>query len=109
MTRWWRRGGLTVLLFAIAGSLVSCDKSYDVSFTCIPGSAACPEGKPCSALPLGAGGCEALPGLFGHPETPVQSGRPVGCQVSLSYENPAYPGGPQKCTCTSPPQWFCAL
>ena len=99
-----------VALFVIAGGLVNCgEKTYDVTFTCNPGSANCPVGETCPTVPLGAGGCEDLPGLWGHSATHVDSGRPAGCRVSLSYENPAYPGGPQTCTCDASTQWSCPL
>ena len=47
--------------------------------------------------------------LWGHSATHVDAGRPAGCRVSLSYENPAYPGGPQTCTCDASTQWSCPL
>ena len=97
----------------------ACDstKTYPVRFVCDPtGGAACLSGTECPALPLGADTCGGLPGLFGHPPTPVTKGRPIGCTVWLSYGNPYYGDGQQTCTCTtislpssSTPQWSCPI
>ena len=99
------------LVAAVAAlvSMVGCDeeKTYPVTFTCR--SSECSQGQAqgqaqtqpqsCSALPLDAGGCEELPGLFGNPPTPVESGRPAGCEVGLSYGNPFYGHEQQTCIC----------
>ena len=97
----------TRLVLAVAAlSLLpwlACDstKTYPVKFLCEPGGSACPEGTECPELPLGADTCGDLPGLFGHPATPVTKGRPVGCTVWLSYGNPYYGDTQQDCTCTA--------
>jgi hypothetical protein len=109
--------GVAVILL---GSPLACDssKTYPVSFVCdSSGGPDCPAGAECPALPLGADACGELPGLFGHPATPVTTGRPIGCRVALSYGNPYYGDSQQTCTCstlgstTSPPtpQWTCPI
>jgi len=109
--------GATVILIQTS---LACDAppTYPVSFTCdSTGSTACPAGAECPALPLGADTCGDLPGLFGHPATPVTAGRPVGCLVSLSYGNPYYGGSQQTCNCSTlelppsqpAPQWICPI
>lgn len=95
------------LLFLVLG----CD-DHEVTFKCVPGGPACPKDEVCPEIPLGSGGCETLPGLFGHDEEPVDVGRPVGCTVGLSYGNPNYGGDQQTCTCedrTGSPAWICPL
>jgi hypothetical protein len=97
--------------------LSACDseKAYPLKFICDPnGGPACPPGSECPELPLGADTCGDLPGLFGHPSTPVTTGRPVGCTVYLPYGNPYYSNSQQDCTCTtgvstssSAPAWAC--
>jgi hypothetical protein len=97
----------------------ACDskKTYPVRFVCEPGGSACPPGTECPALPLGGDTCGDLPGMFGHPSTPVTVGRPVGCTVWLSYGNPYYADSQQECTCSatveshtpSTPQWSCPI
>ena len=72
---------------------LACDsaKTYPIAFVCEPdGGSDCPSGDPCPALPLGSDTCGDLPGLFGHPTTPVTTGRPIGCTVGLPYGNPYY-------------------
>lgn len=58
-------------------------------------------------------GCTGVPGLFGHPSKPTDAGRALGCEISLPYENPYYPGSPQTCTCDShldaAPAWVCPI
>jgi hypothetical protein len=109
--------GATIVLLLPS---LACDseKTYPVTFVCEPTAGpACPPGTECPALPLGADTCGDLPGLFGHPPTPVTTGRPVGCTVGLSYGNPYYAGSQQTCTCSttvsspsSPaPQWACPI
>jgi len=110
-----------VLAAALVLALVSpaCDstKSYPLDFVCeTPGSAACPVGTVCPALPLGPDTCGDLPGLFGHPPTIVTKGRPVGCRVNLPYGNPYYGDSQQSCTCESQigsasaaPAWLCPI
>lgn len=96
---------------------VACDpKTDEARFTCGKSAGAdCPAGKMCPEIPLGSGGCEDLPGLFGNPKVTVQTGRPVGCVVLLPYENPYYPGFPQDCLCEQStftnnlPRWSCGL
>ena len=87
----------------VVATVYACDgkESYPVSFTCIGSGGGCSQGQACPALPLDAGGCEELPGLFGNPPTPVESGRPPGCQVGLSYGNPFYADEQQTCLCAS--------
>ena len=98
-----------IVSFVFAGALAGCgEKSYVVTFTCDPGGVNCPVGETCPIAPPGSG-CEDVPGLFGHPATPVQFSRPPGCRVSLSYENPAYPGMPQTCICETSTDWLCPL
>jgi hypothetical protein len=90
-------------------------KTYPVTFVCEPtGGLTCPPEGECPALPLGSDTCGDLPGLFGHPPTSVTVGRPVGCEVGLSYGNPYYGDSQQTCTCTmdssSPtPKWECPV
>ena len=77
--------------------LAAC--THDVSFWCVdPGYSSCPLNEVCPELALGSGGCEELPGLFGHAPIPVTVGRPVGCMVRLPYDNP-YFGDQQACRC----------
>ncbi|HET6281502.1 MAG TPA: hypothetical protein VFH73_11055 [Polyangia bacterium] len=101
---------LTFTLLAVA-----CDSDYPVSFICEPnGGADCPAGKACPTVPLGSGGCEDLPGLFGHQPTKVPAGRPRGCRVDLSYGNPYYGDTQQICICASvspmsPATWGCPV
>lgn len=105
---------MTFLL--VAGALVACgDKTYDVTFTCTEGGgAACTKGQTCPTVPLGSGGCEDLPGMFGHPDTKVDVGRPLGCEVGLSYGNPYYGDDQQTCNCQinmpgAKPSWTCPI
>ena len=95
---------------------LACDssKAYRVTFVCQPsGGPACPAETECPALPLTADTCGDLPGLFGHPPTPVTMGRPVGCTVGLSYGNPYYGDSQQTCSCStlgsSTAQWLCPI
>lgn len=102
---------MTRLLWLALLAALGCG-GYDVSFVCQPGSAVCPKDAECPELPLGSGGCEELPGLFGHDPTPVDVARPVGCTVGLSYGNPNYGNDQQTCTCedrTGTPAWLCPL
>ena len=98
----------------------ACDsaKTYPVTFVCDPtAGTTCPPGTECPVLPLGADSCGDLPGVLGHPSTPVTTGRPVGCRVGLSYGNPYYADSQVMCTCgttfsspSSPaPQWTCPI
>ena len=70
-------------------AMPACDdsaKTYPVRFVCeSPGDTACPAGSECPALPLGADTCGELPGLFGHPATPVTKGRPVAIDGRLEW------------------------
>ncbi len=101
------------VLLLLTFTLVGC--RFPVTFVCEDGpGAACPARQTCPAVPLGAGGCEALPGLFGEPAVSVDVGRPVGCSVGLPYGNPHYSGIQQHCTCTqldpgATPQWQCPI
>ena len=96
---------------------ISCGPEPDQPrFLCGSGAGDfCPKGSMCPEVPLGAGGCEDFPGLFGHPKVTVQTGRPVGCVLLLPYENPYYPGSPQDCSCEKDdltgnlPRWLCGL
>lgn len=101
-------------------ALVACNDdeppaspTYEVWFRCGPdGGAPCPAEQPCPTTPLGAGGCEDLPGLFDHPATPVEAGRPPGCTVGLAYGNPYYGDVQQTCTCEALDtgvSWICPL
>lgn len=101
---------------ATAALVVACSekKTYDTTFTCTDrGGAACPNATTCPPVPLGSGGCEDLPGLFGHPPTKVDVGRPEGCLVGLSYGNPYFSEDQQRCTCErvngAPPAWTCPI
>jgi hypothetical protein len=91
--------GLAATVLALTG----CDEknTYPVTFTCAASTPGCSQGQICPTLPLDAGGCEELPGLFGNASTPVDAGRPLGCVVGLSYGNPHYEDGQQHCTCGS--------
>lgn len=103
MTRW-----LWLALVAALG----CNGAYDVTFVCDPGGPECPRDEECPEVPLGSGGCEELPGLFGHDPAPVDVGRPVGCTVALSYGNPSYANEQQTCTCdvkVGVARWGCPL
>lgn len=103
----------------LAGTIanVACNpKTDEARFICSKSAGAgCPAGEMCPEIPLGSGGCEDLPGLFGHPKVIVQTGRPVGCVLLLPYENPYYPGSPQDCFCEQStftdnlPRWTCGL
>jgi hypothetical protein len=105
--------------FAITIFVAACssEKTYDTTFTCTEASgAACSKGQTCPVVPLDAGGCEDLPGLFGHPATKVEVGRPVGCDVGLSYGNPYYGDSQQTCHCQqtstdagAKPNWVCGI
>ena len=104
--------------------LSACSSPYSVTFIC-EGGDACPEGQPCPTVPLGGGGCEALPNVHGNSTIPVDAGRPVGCRVGLAEGNGAYGGEQIFCFCTqtqwpdagpdagvpmvSPPHWACPL
>jgi hypothetical protein len=113
--RTWHRGVAWAL--ASAGIVAACssENTYDETFTCTTaGTAGCPASQPCPTVPLGSGGCEDLPGLFEHPPTKVDVGRPEGCRVGLSYGNPYYGDSQQTCTCskvqpTSKPTWVCPI
>ena len=111
-----RRVALASAVLLVASILACNDKeTYPVSFTCTASEPGCSQGQTCPALPLDAGGCEELPGLFGNPSTPVEQGRPPGCQVGLSYGNPYYADEQQTCICGRPvadggaPQWQCGI
>lgn len=109
------------LVVAVFLSLtVGCEekKTYPVTFRCDTDE--CRRGQvdtqSCPTVPLDAGGCEELPGMFGNPATPVQSGRPEGCVVGLSYGNPYYGDDQQTCSCSNHsgvdggrPQWSCPI
>lgn len=107
------------LLGLLAFAIAACDdkKTYPVTFTCTHASPECPQAQSCPTVPLDAGGCEELPGLFGNPTTPVESGRVPGCEVGLSYGNPFYADTQQTCLCGRPPggadggapQWQCGI
>lgn len=64
-----------------------------------------------------------IPGMFGHdalwvadgPATDGTASKPVGCVVTLPYEDPAFPGAPLQCTCVNEgaaaenrANWHCA-
>jgi hypothetical protein len=105
--------GAALTFFGVA---CSSEKTYDVTFTCTQsGGAACVKGQTCPTMALDAGGCEDLPGLFDHPPTKVDAGRPVGCEVGLSYGNPFYGDSQQTCFCQQPitdagvPSWSCGI
>jgi len=90
-------------MWLISIAVAACDaSSHDVMFRCVGDELAppCPAGQPCPEVPLGSGGCDNLPGLFGHPMTPTEVGRPVGCDVGLPYQNP-YFGSQQHCVCSA--------
>jgi hypothetical protein len=107
-----------VIIFLYPSLACDSPRTYPVTFVCdSTADSACPPGAECPTLPLGTDSCGDLPGLFGHPATPVAIGRPVGCTVRLSYGNPYYGDSQQTCTCstlgtsTSPPtpQWLCPI
>jgi hypothetical protein len=96
----------------------ACATGFATTFTCTSaGGATCPTGHTCPTLPLGTGGCEDLPALFGQPSTPVDAGRPIGCEVGLPFGNPYYACTQQTCTCRQLPagdaavtsSWVCPL
>jgi hypothetical protein len=102
------------LTFSVAAC--SSEKTYDVTFKCTEsGGSACVKDQTCPTMPLDGGGCEDLPGLFDHPPTKVDSGRPVGCEVGLSYGNPFYGDSQQTCSCqkldadAGKPSWSCPI
>ena len=101
------------IAFAVAlllPSLACGEKTYPVTFVCVPdGGAACPPGGECPVVPEGAGACGDVPGVLGHPATPIDMARPVGCQVGLSYGNPYYGDSQVKCTCTDATGWTCPI
>lgn len=106
-------GGLVLAVVTACGS---AKKTYPTTFTCgDAGGAACASSQPCPMVPLGSGGCEDLPGLFGNPATKVDYGRPLGCRVGLSYGNPYYGDDQQECTCQNvlnsdaKPAWSCPV
>lgn len=105
-----------LLLLSLATACGESDDAYELSFTCASSPSAndaCPGQEPCPEVPLGAGGCETLPGLFGHDEMEVDVGRPLGCVVSLPYANPYY-HEQQTCSCHEAPSgggasWVCPI
>lgn len=101
------------LLFALATLVTQVGCGFPITFTCAANEPACPAAQPCPQVPLGSGGCETLPGLFGQPTTPVDAGRPVGCDVGLPYGNPNYGGLQQHCRCAdvagTSAQWQCPI
>ena len=104
------RLAVVVALLAVVG----CGDRYDVTFKCAAGAADCPAGEECPTVPLGSGGCDDLPGLFGHEPTKVDVGRPLGCMVGLAYGNPYYSNEQERCICKkltpmSPVEWLCPL
>jgi hypothetical protein len=115
-----RRRALAPAVIGVALLACSCsdETTYPTTFTCVSGAggnAACPGGQTCPTVPLGAGGCEDLPGAFGHPATKVEAGRVEGCRVGLSYGNPYYRDTQQECVCKkfektdAMPRWTCAI
>lgn len=111
MLRRWCTAAVAVLAIASCGP-----RTYELSFVC-DGQVgpSCPQAQTCPEIPLGSGGCEDLPGLFGHSTTRVEKGRPIGCVVRLTYGNPYYGDSQQSCTCekfdpmASSPEWLCPL
>jgi hypothetical protein len=107
--------GLAAAIAVAALGLGACDREYPVRFVCSPGGPDCPASEQCPELPLAPDRCGELPGLFGHPPTPVTTGRPIGCMVWLSYGNPYYGDSQQTCTCEVQPlasslaMWSCPL
>lgn len=105
--------GAAVILLSMSPACES-EKPYPVRFICESnGGTECPPGSECPELPLGLDTRGDLPGLFGHPSTPVTKGRPVGCTVGLSYGNPYYSDTQQSCTCrathSSVARWECPI
>jgi hypothetical protein len=105
------RGSVLVFLL-VAG----CGPGYELEFTCGDRQGPdCPDvDKECPTLPLGSGGCEDVPSLFGHPVIHVDVGRPKGCVAHLPYGNPYYSDTQEDCYCQ--PQgydkqlaWMCGL
>jgi len=92
---------VVVALTWVSIGMAACGNSYELTFRCNPGGELCPVGQVCPQLPLGSGGCEDLPSLFGHPAIPVNAGRPIGCVAELPFENPYFPGDQQPCFCQS--------
>lgn len=86
----------------------------NAKFLCL-NTAECPGAVVCPTRPTDAGGCDDLPGFFGHPNIKVEAGRPNGCRAWLPYENPFYPGDKQFCDCSTlftsdgQPHWLCPL
>jgi hypothetical protein len=111
----WRAAFGSGLVLVVVTACSSAKKTYPTTFTCSAlGGPGCPTNQTCPTVPLGSGGCEELPGLFGHPPTQVDSGRPLGCKVGLSYGNPYYGDDQQECTCQSvqkdaKPTWSCPV
>jgi hypothetical protein len=95
------------------------DGIYTLTFTCGPGAGAeCPAGHPCPEVPLSSTSCGDLPAIAGRPgftpdheAIPQSTGRPVGCNAALPYENPYYAGEQQTCACMDfgGVKWVCAL
>jgi len=100
---WWWTFARIVLLYGVAA--VACAsspdrKTYPIIFVCAdPGLPGCPGKQPCPSIPLGAGGCEDLPGLYGHAPIKVETGRPFGCGVGLPYGDVLYGDSQAKCLC----------
>jgi hypothetical protein len=86
---------------------------YEIHFECSSlNPDVCPSGAECPTVPLGQGGCEDLPGYFGHATIPVELGRPLGCEVELPYGNAAYNNAQVECTCKlveGAAVWVCPL
>ncbi|HEY6172893.1 MAG TPA: hypothetical protein VIX73_00565 [Kofleriaceae bacterium] len=102
---------LSSLGLAIA---VSACMSHELSFRCDVDSPECPLGQECPMVARSAQSCGDAPGLFGNDPIRVEGGKPVGCTVSLPYENPAFYGSPQRCTCSTAfdsdmARWLCPL
>jgi len=92
--------------------LVACDsgETYPLTFVCDPaGGPGCPAGDQCPVVPEGSGACGDLPGVLGHPPTPIDMARPVGCRAGLHYGNPAYGDSQVNCTCTDTALWSCPI
>ena len=109
------RRGCTAAVAVLA--IASCGaRTYELSFVCSSqGGPSCPPAQPCPEVPLGAGGCEDLPGLFDQRPTKVDKGRPIGCVVMLPYGNPYYGDSQQNCTCerrdsmATSAAWLCPI
>jgi hypothetical protein len=97
-----------VVMWLVSIATPGCaSTSYNLTFQCVgnEGGSVCPVGQSCPEVPLGSGGCDNLPGLFGHPETRTDAGRPVGCDVGLPYGKSTRNGSMLQvhCYCSAPP------